>query len=91
MKFTVFSPQLRKAGALGIATLMLSTVAQAADSATSLVTTTASSVPDIVGKRLPVVPEANAALVLIPVVAAVLFFSIRRFRIAKAALDSDRQ
>lgn len=32
---------------------------------------------------LPVVPEANAGLALIPVVAAILFFSARRLRLAQ--------
>jgi hypothetical protein len=37
------------------------------------------------------VPEANAGVVLIPVVAAMLFFSIRRFWFAKAALGTEDQ
>jgi hypothetical protein len=36
------------------------------------------------GRPLPVVPEANAGLVLIPVVAAILLFSSRQFWRAKA-------
>jgi hypothetical protein len=40
---------------------------------------------------VPVVPEANAGVVLIPVVAAILFFSTRRLWLAKAALDTEGQ
>ena len=35
------------------------------------------------------VPEANAAVVLIPVVAAMLFFSMRRLWSAKAPLGTE--
>jgi hypothetical protein len=39
----------------------------------------------------PVVPEANAALVLVPVVGAVLLFSARRLWGAKPSLSADDQ
>jgi hypothetical protein len=38
---------------------------------------------------IPVVPEANAGLVLIPVVAAMLAVSARRLRAAKASLGTE--
>lgn len=40
---------------------------------------------------LPVVPEANAGLALIPVVAAMLFFSARRLRLAQPSLAAGDQ
>lgn len=93
MKFPVLSPQARKVAAVGIATLILSTLAHADDSATSLVTTTVTNVTDLLNGKPPVsaVPEANAGLVLIPVVAAMLFFSMRRFWFTKAAPGSEGQ
>jgi hypothetical protein len=94
MTFTVLSPQVRKVGAVGIATLMLSTLAHAADSATGVVSTTVTDVTDLLNGKpqpVPIVPEANAAWVLIPVVAAMLFFSIRRLWSAKAAPGTEGQ
>ena len=94
MKFTVLSPQVRKVGAVGIATLMLSTLAHATETVSDLVTTTVTDVTNLVnGKPAPVsaVPEANAAVVLIPVVAAMLFFSMRHLWSAKAAPGTEGQ
>jgi hypothetical protein len=94
MKFTILSRPIRRAGAAGIATLMLATLAHGAESATGVVNTTLTSTTDLLTKRpttVPVVPEANAAVVLVPVMAAMLFFSLRRLWSAKGTLGTEGQ
>jgi hypothetical protein len=95
MKFMILSPLIRKVGAAGITTLMLSALAHADDGVTGLVNTTLTDTTDLLHKNPPgvpsAVPEANAALVLIPVVAAMLFFSMRRLGSAKTALKTEDQ
>ena len=64
MKTSLISFGLRQACAVGLATMMLSTLAHANSGNCDT--------------PMPVVPEANAGLVLLPIVAAALFFATRR-------------
>jgi hypothetical protein len=92
MKTDVFSPHLRKVCTVGMATLMLSTLAHAADPSVSAVTSNTLPVPlPIPISNVPTVPEANAGLVLIPIVVAALFFFTRRLWPAKAAPGTESQ
>ena len=95
MKLAFLSRRARTVGAVGLATLMLSTLAYAdpKDVPPGLEKKDVSGVPPGQAKKEdpPVVPEANAGWVLIPVVAAVLFFSTRRLWPAKAEGDTEGQ
>lgn len=92
MKIFVLSPQVRKVCAVGIATLMLSVLAHAAPGAPGV--SNGNGNGDQNGNNphlssVPAVPEANAGLVLIPVTAAILFFSTRRIWVTRRSLAAD--
>ena len=111
MRLAFLSRRARTVGAVGLATLMLSTLAYAdpKDVPPGLEKKDVPGVPPGQAKKVdppvvdalppgqakkvdtPVVPEANAGWVLIPVVAAVLFFSTRRLWPAKAEGDTEGQ
>jgi hypothetical protein len=94
MKIDVLSPRVRKVCAAGAVTLMLSVLAHAAPGGLPGSPEDNGLLPPGLAKKLdppPVVPEANAGLVLIPVVAAILFFSTRRIWATKRSLAADGQ
>ena len=74
--------------------LVLSALAQAnagANSSSSGTDTLLNGIQNGSLPGIPVVPEANAGMVLIPVVAAMLFFFTRRLWLAKTAVDTEGQ
>jgi hypothetical protein len=93
MKIIVLSPRVRKVCAAGAVTLMLSVLAHAAPGGLPGSPEDNGVLPPGLANKLnpPVVPEANAGLVLIPVVAAILFFSTRRIWAIKRSLAADGQ
>jgi hypothetical protein len=96
MKIVILSPQVRKVCAAGVATLMLSVLAHAAPGAPGVSNGNGNgdqngNNPHLGSGPVPVVPEANTGLVLIPVMAAVLFFSTRRVWLAKRSPAADGQ
>ena len=92
MKLAFLSRRARTACAVGLATLMLSTLAYA-DNGKGNNSDNGNGKGQGNGGPggIPAVPEANAGLVLIPVVAAALFFSTRRLWLAKAGVDAEGQ
>jgi hypothetical protein len=90
MKVRFLSQRVRTACAVGLATLMLATLAHA-DPGNGKGIGQGDGGGNGHNDPVPTVPEANAGVVLIPVVAAVLFFSTRRLWLAKATLDTEGQ
>jgi hypothetical protein len=102
MRIVFLPPRVRRIAAAVTATLALSTLAQAApggqpgspaDNGVLPPGLVDKVLPPGVDKKVdpPVVPEANPGLALIPVVAAVLFFSTRRLWPVRPAVATSGQ
>lgn len=91
MKIVTLSPHVRKVCAVGMATLMLSTLALGQNNQGGNNNNQGQNQNGNGSSSVPAVPEANAGWVLIPVMAAVLFFSTRRLWPAKVGMNVEGQ